>query len=54
MGERVGIGLANTSERLRHLYGGEHRFDLRNGAEGGMTVAIVIPFRTGYDLVPKG
>jgi two-component system, LytTR family, sensor kinase len=40
-----GIGLANTRERLRHLYGAEHRFDLRNGAMNGMTVSIAIPYR---------
>src|SRR5436309_1522471 len=51
MEESEGIGLANTSERLKHLYGSEHRFDLRNGAEGGLTVTITIPFRVGYDLV---
>ena len=51
MEESEGIGLANTSERLKHLYGSEHRFDLRNGTEGGLTVAIAIPFRVGYDLV---
>jgi sensor histidine kinase YesM len=45
-----GIGLANTSERLRHLYGTEHRFDLRNSATGGMIAAITIPFRAGYEL----
>ena len=44
-----GIGLTNTSERLRHLYGSEHRFELRNGEAGGMTAAITIPFRVGYD-----
>jgi len=44
-----GIGLANTSERLRHLYGTEHRFDLRNGSNGGLVVAITIPFRAGYE-----
>ncbi|HEY0544806.1 MAG TPA: histidine kinase [Pyrinomonadaceae bacterium] len=49
MEESEGIGLANTSERLKHLYGAEHRFDLRNGATGGMTAAISIPFRAGYD-----
>jgi LytS/YehU family sensor histidine kinase len=41
-----GIGLVNTSERLKHLYGSEHRFDLRNGDDGGMTASIVIPFRS--------
>jgi signal transduction histidine kinase len=41
-----GIGLANTGERLKHLYGTRHRFDLRNGEKGGMTAVIAIPFRT--------
>jgi two-component system, LytTR family, sensor kinase len=51
MEKSEGIGLANTRERLKHLYGGEHQFDLRNSAEGGLTVAIAIPFRVGYDLI---
>ena len=46
-----GIGLTNTSKRLRHLYGTEHRFDLRNGASGGTIAAITIPFRAGYEPV---
>jgi two-component system LytT family sensor kinase len=49
MEESEGIGLANTSERLKHLYGTAHRFELRNGASGGMTAAIAIPFRVHYD-----
>lgn len=48
--DESGIGLANTSERLKHLYGAEHRFELRNGTTGGMTAAIAIPFRVGYEL----
>jgi hypothetical protein len=47
--ESEGIGLANTSERLKHLYGTEHRFDLRNGETGGMTASIAIPFRVSYE-----
>lgn len=50
MEESEGIGLTNTSERLKHLYGTEHRFDLRNGANGGMIASIAIPFRAGYEL----
>jgi two-component system, LytTR family, sensor kinase len=46
--ESEGIGLANTSERLKHLYGAQHRFDLSNGATGGMIAAIAIPFRMSY------
>lgn len=45
MEESDGIGLANTSERLKHLYGTEHSFELRNGAQGGVTATVAIPFR---------
>jgi two-component system LytT family sensor kinase len=45
-----GIGLANTNERLKHLYGKNHRFDLRNRETGGVTATIAIPFRTESDL----
>ncbi len=50
MEQSEGIGLTNTCERLKHLYGTEHRFELRNGETGGMTVSIAIPFRIGYAL----
>jgi sensor histidine kinase YesM len=40
-----GIGLSNTQERLARLYGDAHRFELRSGDGGGVTVAIEIPFR---------
>lgn len=46
---RRGIGLRNTHTRLAQLFGEEHRFELRDGAEGGGTGAVVeleIPFRT--------
>lgn len=45
MEESDGIGLANTSERLKHLYGTEHSFEVRNGAQGGVTATVAIPFR---------
>ena len=47
--ESEGIGLANTAERLKRLYGAEHRFELRNvvGAGGGVTASFVVPFREG-------
>jgi LytS/YehU family sensor histidine kinase len=48
-----GIGLANTRERLKHLYGTEHRFELRNGATGGVTASLAIPFRVSYGLAPR-
>lgn len=40
-----GIGLANTRDRLRHLYGGEHRFALDRGDLGGLRVSFDLPFR---------
>lgn len=45
-----GIGLTNTRARLSHLYGAEHRFDLRNGEGGGMTVSMAIPLRFQSEL----
>lgn len=43
--ERRGIGLANTSARLRALYGDAHSFELRNWHEGGVEACITIPAR---------
>jgi sensor histidine kinase YesM len=40
---REGIGIANTRERLRELYGERHRFEMENRPEGGLAVRIVIP-----------
>ena len=39
------IGLANTRERLRELYGSDYRFEYGNSPSGGARVRIVIPFR---------
>ena len=39
-----GVGLANTRRRLRHLYGGDHSFELAAGEKGGMNVRLSIPF----------
>jgi len=39
--------LTNTRARLRQLYGDAHRFDLRDGAEGGAVAEIRIPFQSG-------
>ncbi len=42
---RGGIGLANTQGRLEALYGGRFRFQLENGAQGGLIVWMEIPYR---------
>ena len=42
---RRGIGLANTQNRLRQLYGGLSRFEMSNDTRGGLLVTLEIPFR---------
>ena len=42
----TGVGLANIRERLAQAYGGDHRFDTFEPAEGGFGVTIEIPFDT--------
>jgi signal transduction histidine kinase len=41
----TGVGLTNTAERLRYLYGKDHSFTLRTLDEGGLLVSIDLPFR---------
>jgi LytS/YehU family sensor histidine kinase len=40
-----GIGLSNTAERLRHLYGAAGRLGLANAEGGGLRVTATLPFR---------
>jgi two-component system, LytTR family, sensor kinase len=40
-----GIGLRNTAERLKTLYGDDHRFTLQWPEAGGCQVIIELPFR---------
>jgi two-component system sensor histidine kinase AlgZ len=40
-----GIGLRNTAERLKTLYGDDHRFTLQWPETGGCQVIIELPFR---------
>lgn len=40
----IGLGLVNTSTRLDHLYGTEHRFTHGDSSDGGYNVRIAIPF----------
>lgn len=41
-----GVGLSNTRRRLRHLYGNDHRFNLKKIETGGLEVSLEIPFKT--------
>ena len=43
---KEGIGLANTRARLAELYGTRQKFELVNGADGGLCVRLEIPFST--------
>jgi two-component system, LytTR family, sensor kinase len=40
----AGVGLANTAERLRGLYGDEQSLALEDGEGGGLRVTVRIPF----------
>ncbi len=60
---RPGVGLDNTRNRLRRLYGGHQRFEIGNAPAGGFQVMITIPLRHGDEsadaaalgeLVPVG
>jgi two-component system LytT family sensor kinase len=42
---RTGVGLINTRERLKHLYGDSHSFNLSSSPGRGVTIRIEIPFR---------
>ena len=46
--ENVGIGISNTRERLRQLYGERNQtFEIRSEAGQGVRVEISMPFRQG-------
>ena len=46
-GNRKGVGLTNTAERLERLYGGSDHLDLRN--DGGLVVTVKVPFHVDPD-----
>jgi two-component system LytT family sensor kinase len=50
---RRGIGIANTSARLRALYGEAHYFELRNWHEGGVEALVSIPARLAESTEPS-
>jgi len=43
---REGIGLSNTRERLKKIYGSNQQLVLKSEAGHGVTVQIVLPYRT--------
>ncbi len=46
-GQGCGVGLKNTRERLKVLYGAEQSVDVRNRREGGVEVTLSIPYEAG-------
>jgi two-component system, LytTR family, sensor kinase len=46
MSTTPGLGLANTTARLEHLYGDDFDFDIDDAPGGGCRVALRIPFHT--------
>ena len=40
-----GVGLTNTRQRLEHLYGTDHRFEIGDAADGGTLAVLEIPYR---------
>ncbi|MEL6366301.1 MAG: histidine kinase, partial [Pseudomonadota bacterium] len=43
----AGVGLVNMRERLKHRYGGDQTFEVRNREEGGVCVALTLPCDRG-------
>jgi len=48
----TGVGLANIRDRLAQAYGGAHRFETYEPAEGGFGVCIEIPFEAREPVAP--
>jgi hypothetical protein len=48
------VGLANTADRLQQLYPNSHVFDLHNRPEGGLEVALEIPFKVHREPLHSG
>lgn len=53
-GHGEGVGLSNTRERLRQLYGPNHSFALTSGSTGGVIVTLTIPLRIESNDPPTG
>ena len=43
---RSGVGISSTRARLDGLYGSSHRFEWKNGDQGGLIVTVAFPFRS--------
>jgi len=41
-----GVGLTNTAERLKRLYGSDQEFAIRETSSGGMVATVRLPFHT--------
>jgi two-component system LytT family sensor kinase len=50
---REGIGLSNTRQRLRQLYGDEQSLTLEPSDEGGVRVKLIIPFQSASLTAPQ-
>jgi two-component system sensor histidine kinase AlgZ len=53
-GKARGVGLTNTEERLKTLYGNDHRFLLRWPEAGGCEALIEVPMRRAAQAVEGG
>jgi LytS/YehU family sensor histidine kinase len=49
---RSGVGLSNSQQRLKALYGDDFRFNLDNRPEGGLHVHIAVPATASTILQP--
>ena len=47
-----GLGLRNTRDRLRRMYGAGQRFEIRAGEGGGVVAAVRIPWHTVPQAIP--
>ena len=48
-GQAEGVGLSNTRERLRTLYGDQASLSIRTPASGGTLVVVTLPVRRERD-----
>jgi len=51
--ENQGIGLANTRERLRQLYGEDARLEIENFSGGGAVVTMKFPFHDSHRAIVR-